>query len=304
MTRTLWTPHDATDVALPRLPSTFTVRRYDGEVRFEEIGADDVVVAPYSEPVRARQVIRRLRPGSIVQALEAGVEALLPALPSGVTLCSARGVHDAPVAEWTVAAVLSSLKRFAAYRDDQRAQRWLPALGQDLEGRRVLLLGYGSIAKAVERRLIPFGVSIERVASRARDGVHGVEDVAALLPSTDVLIVLTPLTPQTTQLVDGEKLSRLPDGALVVNASRGPVVDTGALLDELQAGRLHAVLDVTDPEPLVPGHPLWDAPNVFITPHVASDTESMLERLYAFVAEQVQRLDDGQPPRNVVKGAY
>lgn len=304
MTRTLWMPHDPDAVGLARLPASFVARRYGVGEPLEPSDDADLVVAPYGEPVEARRILRGLRPGIVVQALEAGVESLVPAVPSGVILCNARGVHDVAVAEWTIGAVLADLKGFATYRDDQRDNRWLPGLSDDLAGKRVLFLGYGAIAQAVEERLHAFGVTSARVARRARPGVHGVDALPGLLSETDVLIMLTPLTPDTLSLVNGEMLGRLPNGALVVNAGRGPVLDTAALLEELQEGRLRAVLDVTDPEPLPKGHPLWDAPNVLITPHVASDTHSLLARAYTLVAQQAERLSNGRPPLNVVDGAY
>ena len=119
----------------------------------------------------------------------------------------------------------------------------------------VLILGYGAIGGAVAARLEPFGVEIIRVARRARAGVHAVDELDALLPRADVVVVLVPLTPATVGLIDAGALARLPQGALLVNAARGTVVDTDALLAALRAERIRAVLDVTDPEPLPADHP-------------------------------------------------
>lgn len=129
----------------------------------------------------------------------------------------------------------------------------------------MLIVGYGSIGAAIEERLRPFGVTVVRLARRARpaEQVHGVDELHRLLPTTDIVVVVTPRTPETEGLIGAAELAALPDDALVVNVGRGPVVDTEALLAE--RGRIRAALDVTDPEPLQPDHPLWDAPGVLIT---------------------------------------
>src|SRR4029077_2902446 len=130
----------------------------------------------------------------------------------------------------------------------------------DLEGAAVLILGHGSIGRAVERRLEPFGARVTGVARRARDGVHGMDELPGLLGEADVVVVLLPLTPLTRGMVDAGFLAAMREGALLVNAARGPIVDTGALLDAVRSGRISCALDVTDPEPLPDGHPLWSTP--------------------------------------------
>jgi phosphoglycerate dehydrogenase-like enzyme len=174
----------------------------------------------------------------------------------------------------------------------------------DLAGKTVLLLGYGSIAQAVEARLRPFGVEIVRVAKHARAGVHGPQELADLLPLADVLVVLAPHTAETDKLLGMELFAKLKPGALLVNASRGKVIDTQALLRGLLEGRLQACLDVTDPEPLPDGHPLWTAPGVFITPHLAGWSPRQLDRAYAFVRDQVRRHLANEPLVNVVAEGY
>ena len=241
----------------------------------------------------------------VLQSDSAGVDWLLPIVPDGMTVCDARGVHDVPVSEWVLAAILADRKALGEARDAQRAREWHSGSDvRDLEGATVLILGHGAIGAAVERRLAPFGVEVVRVARRARTGVHALEDLDELLPEADVVVVLLPLTEETRGLVDAHRLARLPDGALVVNAGRGPVIEMGALLAELQAGRLRAALDVTDPEPLPPAHPLWEAPGALITPHLAGDSPRLWERVFALAHEQLRRLRDGEPLLNVVEGDY
>jgi phosphoglycerate dehydrogenase-like enzyme len=167
-----------------------------------------------------------------------------------------------------------------------------------------MILGYGSIGAAVEERLRAFGVEPIRVARRARDGVHSAEELDALLPRADVVVVLLPLTPATTGLLDRRSLSLLAPGALLVNAARGAIVETPALLELLQGARIRAVLDVTDPEPLPREHALWDAPGVLITPHLAGDTLEADRRAFELVGDQVRRFMRGEPLANVVEDGY
>jgi phosphoglycerate dehydrogenase-like enzyme len=252
------------------------------------------------------EAIHHLPELKVVQTLSAGVDWIVGRLPPGLTLCDASGVHDVAVAEWIVMAILASNHRLPQLVEAQLAATWRreDARGDDLEGARVLILGYGSIGRAVEHRLEPFGVDVVRVARRERDGVHPLADLATLLPSADILVILLPLTDETRGSVGAELLAMTKPGALVVNASRGAVVDTAALMAALADGRIRAALDVTDPEPLPAGHPLWSLPGVLITPHVGGDVNREEDRAWGLVAEQLSRLADGQPLRNVVVDGY
>ena len=269
-------------------------------------GADEVefYVPPFFPGQAAVEVITRLPGLRVVQTLTAGIDRFLPYLRPGVTLCNARGVHDASTAEWVVAAILAAERDLPYFAREQAGQRWSYRFTGNLATKTVLIVGYGSIGAAVERRLAGFEVAVCRVARRPRDGVAGVEDLPGLLPEADVVVILAPVTPDTIGMVDGAFLARMKDGALLVNAARGSLLVTGALVAELQAGRLRAALDVTDPEPLPPGHPLWTAPGVFITPHVAASTAVSQARALAFVRVQAERYCAGQPLQNVITGRY
>lgn len=264
------------------------------------------VVLPYmTAPDYARlQELESLR---VLQLLSAGYEGVLPHLADladGVVLCNARGVHDASTAELAVGLTLAALRGLGEYARAQPDGRWLAGTRTSLADRRVLLVGAGSVGEAVARRLDPFEVDLTRVASRARydarGSIHGVDELPALLPAHDVVIVVVPLTERTRGLVDAAFLAAMPDGALLVNVARGPVVVTDALVAELVAGRLCAALDVTDPEPLPPGHPLWTAPNTLISPHVGGDTTAFPPRARALLREQLARYAAGEPLLNVV----
>ena len=245
----------------------------------------------------------------LIQTLESGVEWLLPSIPPGVVLCNSRGSHDAAVAEWVAGVILLMQRRLlehfeaqrrAEWRDIVSARGWQPPFAGDLQGASVLIVGYGSIGRAVEERLHPFEVDIQRVAQHARPGVSAPSALGQLVPRADIVILLLPLTSATSGLFDSELIGAMKPGALLVNAGRGRVVDKAALIEALVDGRLRAALDVTDPEPLQADDPLWSAPNLLLTPHMAGDTPRRFRRSWQFVGEQVARHCAGLPLENVV----
>jgi phosphoglycerate dehydrogenase-like enzyme len=248
------------------------------------------------ETVEALPRLERLR---VVQALSAGTDWIESRVPPWATLCNARGTRDAAVAEWVVGALLAdTYGQFAA----ARTRRWSDATPRELQGAMVLIVGFGSIGRAVKRRLEPFGVTVVGVARHARDRVHAIAELPELLGQADAVVVVTPLTAETRGMFDAALLARMRDGALFVNVGRGAVVDTAALLPELTSGRLRAVLDVVDPEPLPDDHPLWDAA-LAITPHNAGDTPAADERAVRFGVEQLVRFARGETLENVVRAA-
>ncbi len=271
--------------------------------RSGELPADLVDAEFLVPPVRDRRVVDLLAQMArlqVVQTLSAGVDQLVDKIPAGVTLCDAHGTRDVPVAEWTVAAILACTRGLPQLRDRQLEHEWAPQQAPELAGSTVTILGYGAIGAAVEARLEPFEVDLIRVARDARPGVHPVSELPQLLPRSNVLIVLLPLTRETRGMIDAHVLSLLPAGALLVNAARGPVVDTEALLERLSSGALTAALDVTDPEPLPPDHPLWRAPGTLITPHVAGATQRAEVRAFTLAGEQIGRWSRGEPLSYVV----
>jgi phosphoglycerate dehydrogenase-like enzyme len=264
--------------------------------------ADEVefVVLPFGVKPDVIRKIGTLPHLKTVQILSAGADNVLPYLPAHLTLCNARGAHTPATAEWTAAAITASVRDFPRFAAAQVAGRWDRAVTDSVAGKQVLIVGYGSIGEAVERRLAGWEVTIDRLARHARDGVHAMGELPALLPSADVVVILVPVTEETKQLVNAEFLKTMKDGALLVNASRGVIVDTGALLAELTSGRLKAALDVTDPEPLPDGHPLWSAPGLLLTPHVGGAVHAARERGYSVVTAQLARLAAGEPLANVI----
>ena len=236
----------------------------------------------------------------LVQLLSAGAERFAGRLPEGVLLCNARGAHTPSTAEWAVTATLAAQRGIPFFVREQAAGRWSSETFSSLVGARVLVVGAGDIGTTIGRMLAGFDVQLTFVARTARDGVRSTADLPELLPQADVVILIVPVTPETTGMVDAAFLAAMPDGALLVNAARGVVVDTDALLAELTAGRLRAALDVTEPEPLPDGHPLWSAPGLLLTPHVGGAVPETNARAAAAVTDQLTRVLAGEPLVNVV----
>lgn len=262
--------------------------------------------------LRGRRLFEQLPGLRVLQALSAGVDSLLAVVPPEVIVCGASGAHDIPVSEWVVAMLLALRHRLPEFWElqrrgewDENAADWIvtgPAqVGplQDLDGATVLIVGYGSIGRAVAARLAPFGARVLGIARHARADAEPPEALPRLLPEADAVVLLAPLTPETEGMVDAGFIARMKDGALLINAGRGRLVQNEALLEALRSGRIRAALDVTEPEPLPPGHPLWSAPNLLVTPHVAGGTTAWRSRTYRLAGEQLRRYAAGEPLLNV-----
>ncbi len=265
----------------------------------------------------------RLRGVRLVLALLAGTEWIPGAVGPHVTICNARGAHNISTAEWTLSSILTMLKYFPLYLDIQRSGQWKrrfeasahysaitgnahptypPVMLEELTGKNVILVGYGSIGKEIERMLAPFEVQLTRVArsARAEPEVYAVSELDRLLPHAEIVILILPYTPESHHLIGIHQFSLMQQGVLLVNAARGPVVDTDALVSALRAGRIRAALDVTDPEPLPEGHPLWSCPNLLITPHIGGASPQFAKRALQIAAEELRRYIAGEPLHNAV----
>jgi phosphoglycerate dehydrogenase-like enzyme len=239
-----------------------------------------------------------------IQTLTAGVDSIVDAVPAGVTLCSVRGAYDELMAELLLGGILAVFKEFPHYVSAQSRGSWDPRQVRVLSGSTVLFVGYGSIARCLERYLAPFEPRVLRIARTARDGVEQMSALNTLLPQADVVVVLTPLTAETRGLVDAEFLGRMKPGALIVNGARGLVADTDALIEAAMDRGVRAFLDVTEPEPLPPAHPLWSAPGVFITPHIGSFVSDNRDRCFAVIRDNLTRWVRGERLLNVVEEGY
>jgi len=306
-TAVLWVPPGITDEHRALLPAAVEVRELPGPEGAlpDTLGQADMLV-PHIRRRRLREVLPRLEGLSVIQTLSAGVDRYLDLVPSGVTLCDAAGVHDLAVSEWVLAAILAMQRDMPLYVRQQREHRWSPAprMARELEGSRALIVGHGSIGRAVARRLLAFGVEVRGVARTAREGVDAIERLPELLAEADIVVILLPLTPRTTGMVDARFVAGMKPGALLVNAGRGQFADMEAIADAVREGRIRAALDVTDPEPLPDSHPLWEAPGALITPHVAGTSEHFMTRAWQLVADQLGRFMAGEPLRNVVTDGY
>lgn len=298
----VWLPFDP--ALLGDLPDTLRYEEVDGDYLPASIGEVELYVLPYRFSAADGEALARMPRLRIVQTLSAGIEHVQRYVPEGVALHNGRGIHDTSTAELAVALTLASLRGIPDFVRDQEREVWDDRIRPSLADRQVLIVGYGQIGEAIERRLLPFECSVVRVARSARDDVHAIAELPDLLPEADVVVLVVPGTSETTGLFDGAMLARMKDGALLVNVSRGRVVDTDALLAELTSRRLHAALDVVDPEPLPSGHPLWQAPQLLLAPHVGGNSTAMEPRAHRLVREQLQRFAAGEPLVNLVTGSY
>jgi phosphoglycerate dehydrogenase-like enzyme len=276
----------------------------DGDEVPDSVGEVEFYVPGYQVGSGQGEVLARMSRLRVVQTLTAGVDHIRDAVPEGVLLCNGRGIHNASTAELALTLTLSALRDIPGFTHDQAEGRWNQGWRTSLADKTVLIVGYGDIGRDIERRLTPFEVDVLRVARTARDGVHELADLPDLLPRCDVVILVVPGTSETRGLVDAEFLGRMKDDALLVNVGRGTVVDTDDLVAALGTGRIRAALDVTEPEPLPEGHPLWSAPRVLITPHVGGATPAMWPRAYRLVREQLARFAAGDDVQNVMTGEY
>jgi phosphoglycerate dehydrogenase-like enzyme len=265
----------------------------------------DIVVPPYMSMSRVLARLEGIEVG-LVQSQSIGYDGVAGILPEGLVFANAASVHETSTAELAVGLAIAAQRRIDAFARDTAEGRWASQFTHSLADRHVLLLGYGGVGKAVASRLAPFEVELTVVANRARVEermpVHGVDELSGLLGDAEIVIVTLPGGDGTRHLVDDVFLSAMPDGALLINVGRGSVVDTDALVDHVGRGRIRAALDVTDPEPLPSGHPLWGLPGVLITPHVGGDTSAMAPRIAKLVRTQIERAARGQAPINVVLG--
>ncbi|MFE3999474.1 2-hydroxyacid dehydrogenase [Nocardioides sp. YIM B13467] len=305
----VWLPFDPSE--LGEVPAGLRFELFDhtrftgGEVEVpDSVGEVAFYLPPYMLGSRIFDVVSQMTSLQVVQLLTAGVDAARGHIPEGVTLCNGRGIHDTSTAELAVTLVLSSLRGIPGHVRHQDEHAWRPGWFPSLADKRVLIVGYGAIGRAIEARLLPFETEVVGVARTAREGVHGFDELDTLVPEADVIVLATPLTDETRGLVDRKLLGQMKDGALLVNVARGGVVVTSDLVAELATKRIHAAIDVAEAEPLPAESPLWSSPNLLITPHVGGASSAMWPRAYRVVREQLERFAAGEPLANVMSGAY
>lgn len=302
MTLVVTVPTSELAQSLQPLPEGVRVEVWDAG---EPAPADriDIAVPPYMKQAAFLAQLAHVEVG-LVQGQSIGYDGVREMLPPGIRFANASSVHETSTAELALGLTLAVQRHLDRFAIDGTTGRWAPVFADSLADRRVLLLGYGGVGRAIAARLAPFEVEIVPVASRARDEdgvrVHAVDELAELLPTVDIVIASLPGGDSTTGLLGEAELAALPDGALVVNVGRGTLIDTDALVRHARAGRIRAALDVTDPEPLPQDHPLWGIPGVLISPHVGGVSSAMKPRVTALIRRQIGHLLAGEDPENVV----
>lgn len=255
----------------------------------------DYVLRPLGVGATSIRLLDTGRVGA-VQGQGLGFDDIVGVLPPGGVFCNAVGVHEGPTAEIAMALMLASQRSIDVFARQQTTSDWITGVTRSMIGQRVLLLGYGGVNTEVEKRLSGFECEIVRVASRRREDaqgvIHGSDELLALLPSADIVVVAVPYSAATDRLLDDSFFAVLADDTLVVNVARGKVADTDAVVR--QSGRVRYATDVTDPEPLPADHPLWSVPGVLISPHVGGMVATLRPRVERLVRSQIARLQAGE----------
>ena len=257
-------------------------------------------VPTYFSGQQGLNFIKQMSNLNTLQLPNAGYEDAIPYLRPGLTLCNASGVHDASTAELAVGLAIASRRGFPEFMRNQSDSTWHHKRWRSLSDSKIGIIGYGSIGQKIGKNLSGFEVEVMGFSRSARDGSRPISELDQHLPSLDIVILILPLNEESHHLFDARRLSLMKDGALIVNVARGPIIETDALLAELTNGRLFAALDVTDPEPLPPEHPLWNAKNALILPHVGGDSTAFEPRCRKLIHDQLELLLAGEPLKNII----
>ena len=260
-----------------------------------------------------RDVKRALETSTVrlVQTLTAGYEELEElGSPKGITVCNAGDAWAPSSAEHAVTLLLATMRRVPAALSQQAARKWDRTLSDDirgLPGQTVALIGYGNIAREIAKRLRPFGSRLVGVSRSGHgddliDEMRTTSELGAVLNVADAVVITLPLTTETTNLFNAETIAQMKPGAVLINVSRGAIVDSFALASALHSGRLFgAGLDVTNPEPPPRDDPLWDTPNLILTPHVAGSSGAVgWARVAQTVGSNIERFARGEKLLNVI----
>jgi phosphoglycerate dehydrogenase-like enzyme len=304
MTITVLVPDDYGMSALSGIDGVELIRFNPNGPLSPQAAQADVLIPGFLVQERTVSLLEQLPNLKLIQLLSAGAEQWHGQVPDGVLLSICRGAHGGSTAEWAIGALLAIYRELIEFERTRQERRWHQHVTDTLQDKRILVVGAGDLGRQLKRRLDAFDAETTLVGNHARDGVHGREELPELLPLHDAVVLMVPVTPATKGMADAKFLAAMADNAILVNAARGQVVDTDALLAELRSGRLRAALDVTDPEPLPADHPLWTAPGLLLTPHVAGSVTGHRQRAYAIVAAELARFAAGKQPENLVRGDY
>jgi phosphoglycerate dehydrogenase-like enzyme len=293
---TIWTQWDDLNVPskFKRLsPSTTPIENADlSEITF--------YVPTYMGGQPALELTTKMPNLKILQMPNAGYDDAMEYVRDGMTLCNGKSIHDDSTAELAVGLIIASLRGFPDFVRNQDKSDWVHVKNKSINDRKIGIIGFGSIGTTIAKMLSGFAVEIIPFTQSGRDNTIAITDLNKHLPTLDVVILILPLTKESKHLFDAKRLSLMKNGALLVNVARGPIVETDALVKELNSGRITAALDVTDPEPLPKDHPLWKAKGVFISPHIGGDTTAFESRARRLIESQLNLLADGKPLNNVI----
>jgi phosphoglycerate dehydrogenase-like enzyme len=285
------------------IPAGMTHLPTDGFVpSASQLDEIEFYVPSYMGGIRTIEIIPQMKNLKVVHYNQAGYEDILPHIPEGVTLCNGSGLHDVSTSELAIGLTIAARRGFAEFMDNQKKGVWHRTRKPALADAHVGIVGYGHIGKRIASLLEMFETTVTAFTRSGSDGSVKISEFDEYLPKLDVIILILPLTAESKHFMSAARLKKMKDGATLVNVARGPIVDTDALVAELHTGRITAGLDVTDPEPLPAGHPLWSAPNVIISPHVGGDSGAFEPRARKMVQEQLSRIAKNEPLANHIKG--
>jgi phosphoglycerate dehydrogenase-like enzyme len=256
----------------------------------------------YMGGIKTLEIIPKMKNIKTVHYSQAGYEDILKHIPEGVVLCNASGLHDVSTSELAIGLTIASRRGFAEFMDNQKKGIWHRTRKPALADSHVGIIGYGHIGKRIASLLEMFETKVTAFNKTGKDGAHKISEFDTFLPELDVIILILPLTKESQNFMSADRLKRMKNGATLINVARGAIVDTDALVAELHTGRITAGLDVTDPEPLPPGHPLWSAPNLIISPHVGGDSAAFDPRARKMVEEQLIRISENRALLNQITG--
>ena len=286
------------------LPAGMTHLDSDGFIpAASQFDAIEFYVPSYMGGLKTIEIIPKMKNLKVVHYNQAGYEDILPHIPQGVSLCNGTGIHDVSTSELAIGLTIAARRGFAEFMDNQKQGIWKRTTKPALADSHVGIIGYGHIGKRIASLLEMFETKVTAFTRSGSDGSIKIAEFDAYLPKLDVIILILPLTPESKNFMNAERIKKMKDGATLVNVARGAIIDTDALVAELHTGRITAGLDVTDPEPLPEGHPLWSAPNVIISPHVGGDSGAFQPRARTMVQQQLQLLSENKPLLNQIIAA-
>jgi phosphoglycerate dehydrogenase-like enzyme len=296
MQEAVWTQWN--DIAVPA--GVTRLSPIDTPLESADLSEITFYVPPYMGGRVALEHTKAMTKLKVLQLPNAGYDDAMEYLRPGITLCNGRGIHNASTAELAVGLIIASLRGFPDFVRAQDRGTWEPASNRSINDRRIGIVGFGAIGKAIARNLSGFEVEVLGFSKSGRDGSIRMDKFDSYLPTLDVVILILPLSDESHHLFDAQRLALLKDGALLVNVARGPIIDTEALIVELNSGRITAALDVTDPEPLPSGHALWSAKGVLIAPHIGGNSSAFEPRARKLIEAQLVRFAAHQPLDNII----